>query len=166
MMTEPLFLTKVKLAAALVLAFSVLNGVKGWCAYQASSAEHRPAQRAKSLDAPSRKNKEPRTDLHGDALPPGALARFGTIKQRPGGWELAVTPDGKTVIFLGGHVLRFLDATTGELRRTLQLPGRARSYNPVLSPDGRFAAIGEELGGMNVWETASGKKVHAFAGGP
>ncbi len=107
-------------------------------------------------------------DLHGDPLPPGALARLGTIRHRPASSELAVTPDGKTVVTCSysGRVLRFYDAATGRLRRTRRLPVPAWGQS-VLSPDGRFVACRETYGlsGMTVWETAGGRQVHAFAGG-
>jgi RNA polymerase sigma factor (sigma-70 family) len=107
-----------------------------------------------------------RTDLYGDPLPPGALARFGTLRNRPASSDLAVTPDGQTVVTCSyrGRVLRFYDAATGRLRRTLQLPGAGEAQS-VLSPDGRFVAVPEGVFGMTVWETGTGKQVHAFAGG-
>lgn len=106
-----------------------------------------------------------RTDLYGDALPPGALARFGTIRNRPASSELAIAPDGKTVVTCsyGGRVLRFYEAATGRLRQTRELPGVGLARS-ALSPDGRFVAITEQFG-MKVWETGTGKLVRAFGGG-
>jgi hypothetical protein len=46
-----------------------------------------------------------RTDLYGDALPPGALARMGTLRWRHGGNRPAgVSEDGKVIITAGRDV--------------------------------------------------------------
>jgi WD40 repeat protein len=91
-------------------------------------------------------------DLYGDPLPPGALARLGTIKRRPSSGTLMVTPDGKTVMGVdySRRVVRYFDAATGELRRTCQVPG-AHSSEGMLSPTGKYLAVGEDFG-VNVWD--------------
>jgi hypothetical protein len=130
-----------------------------------------PCCRAHAAPAPARGDTVPAairpapTDRHGDPLPPGALARFGTIRYRPASSELAITPDGRTVITCGhgGRVLRFYDAATGKLRRTLEVPGPWGS-EPILSPDGRFVAILKGCD-MTLWETAGGRPVHPSAQG-
>jgi RNA polymerase sigma factor (sigma-70 family) len=151
-----------KLIAVVVGAVTVLGvTLAAGAGYLMTSPEDVPPNTPPSTE---RKPEVARQDLYGDPLPPGALARFGTIQNRPASSDLAITPDGKTVVTCAfhGRVLRFYDAGTGRLRRTMQLPGKGRCQS-VLSPDGRFVAMQEDLG-MLVCETASGKQVHAFTG--
>jgi len=84
-----------------------------------------------------------RVDLYGDPLPPGAVARLGTVRLRAGAFGVAhvFTRDGKTLITAGGddRSLRFWDVASGrEMRRidekTHQLGALA------ISPDGRTLA--------------------------
>jgi RNA polymerase sigma factor (sigma-70 family) len=108
-----------------------------------------------------------RRDLHGDPLPPGALARLGTLRQRAAESHLAVTPDGKEVVAVGPDLtVRRFDAQTGELRTTQQLP-RERSPAIWLSPSGKFALTSHSAasGGyvLELWDLASGKCVHALS---
>jgi hypothetical protein len=79
-----------------------------------------------------------RNDLYGDPLPPGALARLGTLRQRAPNSHLAVTADGKEVVSVGPELtVRRFDALTAELRATRQLPEQ-NSYRTWLSPQGTF----------------------------
>ncbi len=63
----------------------------------------------------------PRTDLHGDPLPPGALARLGTVRWRHGFAVayVAFTPDGKSLLTAAqDNTIRLWDWGTGkEIRR-------------------------------------------------
>src|SRR5262249_29607759 len=73
-------------------------------------------------------------DLHRDDLPPGAVARGGTVRFRHASSAIAISPDGK-ILASGGHdnQIRLFDASTGkELRR---LAGhQARTYAPEFDP--------------------------------
>src|SRR6059058_3780779 len=67
----------------------------------------------------------PRTDLHGDRLPKGALARLGTVRLRHGSWVSALTfsPDGRRVLsFSALPAVHHWDARTGRLERLARLP--------------------------------------------
>ncbi|HEY7155866.1 MAG TPA: sigma-70 family RNA polymerase sigma factor [Gemmataceae bacterium] len=99
-----------------------------------------------------------RKDVHGDPLPPGALARFGTVRQRAPDSHLAVTADGKEVIAVsGGLTVRRFDARTGELRAVRQLPGATASrYWAWLSPRGTFVLAASISGtgsyNLDLWD--------------
>src|SRR5262249_18760333 len=71
--------------------------------------------------APKAGGGNPWTDSHGDLLPPGALARLGTVRLRHSAHvsSVAFSPDGKTLA--SGeydHAIRLWDVATGkEIRR-------------------------------------------------
>jgi WD40 repeat protein len=74
--------------------------------------------------------KTPRTDLYGDPLPPGAVARLGTMRLRHAdGRALAFSKDSKHLISCNheGEV-RVWDVATGTLVRRTRLAGKAREY--------------------------------------
>src|SRR5262245_28229638 len=70
---------------------------------------------------PPRPKTPPRTDAHGDPLPPGARARLGTVRFRPGGAVagVAFAPDGQTLATsdYSGAITLIETATGRELRR-------------------------------------------------
>src|SRR5262249_53767921 len=82
------------------------------------------------------------TDLYGDPLPKGALARLGTVRWRLGeaGNAIALAPDGKTVVAAGAGMLRFWDAVTGKELRRLDVKEDA-ILDVVFSPDGKTLAV-------------------------
>src|SRR5207244_2817126 len=81
------------------------------------------------------------TDQYGDALPPGAFARLGTVRfrhpNRAG--PLAYSPDGKTLLS-AGKTIRVWDIATGKPVREIACP-HSTVFSVAISPDGRF--IGE-----------------------
>src|SRR5438876_1596119 len=72
-----------------------------------------------SQDArPNVTNNEHRTDVYGDPLPAGAIARLGTIRFRHdtiSGPTTAFSPDGKWLAASSYHSLRLWEMTTGRL---------------------------------------------------
>jgi RNA polymerase sigma factor (sigma-70 family) len=106
---------------------------------------------------------EARNDRYGDPLPPGALARLGTVRQRAPDSQLAVTADGKEIVAFGQDLtVRRFDAQTGALRSVRRLPGqhnlRLRYW---LSPRGTFAlTTGYERPGecyLDLWDLGEGR---------
>src|SRR5262245_892153 len=76
------------------------------------------------------------TDLYGDPLPPGALARLGTLRLRmkDGAGAIALSPDGKAVAAAGHDAVRLWDAATGKEVRRFEGPFGS-VWHLAFSPD-------------------------------
>jgi RNA polymerase sigma factor (sigma-70 family) len=96
------------------------------------------------------------TDLHGDPLPAGAVARLGTIRFRHGSRVncASVSPDGKRLATAGrdGNV-RLWDVATGREVGVLT-KGRTNLCCAVFSPDGKALAVGDEEM-IRLWDVAA-----------
>ncbi len=101
-------------------------------------------------------------DQYGDPLPPGALARLGTIRLHAVGAKVALSADGKTIITasLGGKI-KYWDTATGILGAQRQLPIQSTS-STFLSPDGKILATGkyEADSAIDIWEITAEKRLH------
>jgi WD40 repeat protein len=106
-----------------------------------------------------------RVDEHGDPLPPGAVARLGTLRFRDDGWvrALAYAPDGKTLASAGWRHIHLWDAATGKLRRRF-LGDNVRVHCLAFSTDGRWLASGGDDGLIRLWDAATGKEVRQLRG--
>jgi len=85
-----------------------------------------------------------RTDVYGDPLPPGVLARIGSSRLRhnataPVSW-VGFTPDGNMVISEAGGQFRFWDARTEKLIG--EINARLAEGPDAVSPDGKLLAVG------------------------
>ena len=104
-MLRAMILAKTKLAAVVLLAVGLVVGGAGILTHRiliAQSAEPYPmpqsAAIASRVDPPESDEKKPaRTDGYGDPLPPGALARIGTLR-----WRLSRLSSGRWVIHWHG----------------------------------------------------------------
>jgi WD40 repeat protein len=102
-----------------------------------------------------------RTDLYGDPLPPGAVARLGTIRLRHLGAEMAFSADGKRLISCDDEgEVRVWDVATGKRVGKKRLswgsePGQLG--NVTLSPDGAMAALWDGVI-LHLCDTNTGKK--------
>jgi len=110
-----------------------------------------------------------RTDRYGDGLPPGAIARIGTVRFRHfGGFEsLLISLDGTRVYALGkGTPIRCWDCSSG---KELQCLGNAdEDYQSMaLSPDGKTLATDGWHSGVGhvvrLWDAESGTELHELA---
>ncbi len=95
------------------------------------------------------------TDLYGDPLPVGAIARMGTVRfrhEQPVN-SVAFSPDGK-MLAVGGRdkAIRLWEAATGKLIRKLDV-SRIRSVS--FSPDGKRLASGHDDTTVLVWDVDS-----------
>jgi RNA polymerase sigma factor (sigma-70 family) len=150
-----------KLGAMLIVALGIMSvGIAaispGSSVKKSADESSRVPMRFAQAAAKTAAQDRPRTDRHGDALPPGATARLGTVRFRQGWWvlDLAFSPDGKTLALAGlGQGLGLWDVKTGKQIR--QLPAGERIRSVAFSPNGKLVAT---IGNVSaVWDVASGK---------
>ena len=94
---------------------------------------------ALALVAEAQQNQPPDRDLHGDPLPPGAVARLGTVRFRHDSPIIyaGFLPGGKNVISVSNDgVICVWEFPSGkDIRRLEALPANERSTRP---PKGRL----------------------------
>jgi len=108
----------------------------------------------------------PRTDLYGDALPPGAIARLGTMRwrQSSGVTCVAFSPDGK-LLAAGSGVkdgsIYLWEVATGKVRRRLQ--GHTHEVQTIaFSSDGKRLASCSVDSTIRLWSVATGQELWRF----
>ncbi len=145
------------LGGALILSISLLAAGAGVSRYVPVAPPETEPTEAPATSAEARK------DRYGDPLPPGALARLGTVRQRAPDSQLAVTVDGKEIVAVGhDRTVRRFDAQTGELRSIRQLPKASGvlQYEAWLSPRGTYLLTetdSEPRYHLALWDLAAGK---------
>jgi RNA polymerase sigma factor (sigma-70 family) len=115
------------------------------------------AKQPAALEPPAGKAKAG-FDFHGDALPPQAVMRLGTLRFRHGSAAvtLAADPSGKLLASGGTDgVVRLWDASSG--RNLARLPGHEYAIMAAFSPDGKWLAV-TGAQGVRVWD-AAGRRV-------
>jgi WD40 repeat protein len=113
-----------------------------------------------------------RTDRHGDPLPPGAVARLGTTRFRPGEsiYQVRMAPDGNEVACLAGSVdeqrILVWDERTGKEVPRPKLPGSGPAVVALAySPLGKLLAATEDgAGTSHLWDASQGKPIRAVPG--
>ncbi|HEY7425903.1 MAG TPA: sigma-70 family RNA polymerase sigma factor [Gemmataceae bacterium] len=123
------------------------------------TASERPAQE---------RDKPIRTDRYGDSLPPGALARLGTLRLRHGTGvhSLEFTRDGKGLITAGRwEPIRFWDTITGRMLRQFGDDRDDRVYAAALSPDGRTLVGRVAVSDLCLWDAATGTVLRRLEAG-
>jgi WD40 repeat protein len=108
------------------------------------------------------------TDLLGDLLPDGALARVGTLRFRCPFelFQLTFSPDGKILAVAGGDGLHLWEFPSGKERFHITAAGGAPN-DPTrhmvtavaFSPDGKTMAVGAPDASMRLWDVADGKEL-------
>ncbi|MCI0464171.1 MAG: WD40 repeat domain-containing protein [Gemmataceae bacterium] len=116
-----------------------------------------PAQSPSSPPIP------PRLDPHGDALPVGALQRYGKIERlRQGGsvLVLALSPDGKILASAGsqGTVCLWEFPSGNELRTLSGHEGAV--YALAFAPDGKTLVSGGADKSIRFWDLANGQQTY------
>jgi RNA polymerase sigma factor (sigma-70 family) len=187
-MVRVLLASQGKPAIALVLALGLIGAGAATLLAHHAKEEGLPAA-SPALPPVAAPRPEPPVnglDQRGDALPPGALARLGSIRLRHGDdvYFLEFAADGKTVFSGGSNLpIRAWEVATGkeigQFGTQPSLPGRSsrRSWGHAFSPDGRFLAAsfryGQRVGGgtkpasktfneFHVWDAATAKEVGRF----
>lgn len=135
-----------------------------------SSDGQKPADEKKPVAADKgAADKRPvRTDLYGDPLPAGAIARLGTLRLRHPRWVSSVSfsPDGKTLVSGGqDRTIRFWELESGKLVRKIPAPHWSRTDDLVLyCPDGKTVASTSygSGGAIRLWEASTGKPIRTF----
>jgi RNA polymerase sigma factor (sigma-70 family) len=164
--TTTLLLAKVRnLAVWAILALVVLGGaaLTGQALWSGS-----PPTAVPPTPTTDRRDREPLpgppADLHSDPLPPGAVARLGTVRFRQEEWvgPFATAPDGKTLAAVAGRSVIFWDAASGRPMRRLTLD--AGLHCLAISPDGKFAAVGDDEGVIHLLDAATAKAVRLLLG--
>ncbi len=94
-------------------------------------------------------------DLYGDPLPPGAVARLGTVRLRHAGAKVVFSKDGSQLISCDRDgEIRIWDVASGKLVWRQQLPGKPRK-------DKRFVAVSLSPGGTMA-ATWDGETVYLY----
>jgi WD40 repeat protein len=121
------------------------------------AASSAPSQTETRAEPPSKTA----VDLHGDALPPGAVARFGTLRLRHRSEveQMAISPDGSLLASAGAgaHVW---DLKTGQ--EVERFRGKLQAEKMAFSADGKTLLSGSEAGVLQQWDVSSGKLLETF----
>jgi WD40 repeat protein len=83
---------------------------------------------------------------------------------KPGVGGLSLSRDGKTLVVAGGDAkIRFVDTTTGEVRRTLA--GHTNAvYRAVFSPDEKLLASSSRDTTARIWDVSAGRELYSLNG--
>jgi WD40 repeat protein len=117
----------------------------------------------------------PRKDCYGDPLPPGAVARLGTVRLRHSDSVSSVffSRDGRALITCGEFdavttptataAVCVWDAATGRLLRRFAEPRKNTRYY-ALAPEGDTLAVrGRAYGTIDLWQVSTGKLLRGLA---
>lgn len=147
--------SRFKAMAALALSTGLLVVTAGMVARQPIG----PADQRKELvTGATVPGPAARRDLLGDPLPPGALARLGSLRFRVSGGWLGFSPDGKTL----GVGEDLWDPATGARLRSLPLPPH-RPFG-AYSPDFRLMAAWGGEKPLQMWDVATGEERQILKG--
>lgn len=173
-----MFLTKMKFAMAILLALGVVGAGAGVVVHQSLLAKAGQVELPEGLKEVAQKAAKPnpegerqslRTDFFSDPLPPGALLRLGTLRQRYHlqlRWNSQLLPDGSTLLLGAPNEVRWLERATGRKIDSWPLP--KEDVVCGFSPDGRLALLAEcekyDVKTLHLWDLRARKKLRTFQG--
>jgi WD40 repeat protein len=113
------------------------------------------------------KDAETNQDCFGDLLPPGAVARLGTLRFRHGEdiHRMTFSPDGRLLATAGASLkqVRVWDVATGKC--VLELPPRKTAVDQVaLSADGKLLGVGGDDGLIRLWDVVQATELRPIPG--
>lgn len=150
---------KTVMAVLMVLGACAVAATTG--RFAAQQPEAKPAQPMIAEAGPTKplEKTQKRVDRYGDPLPPGAIARLGTVRLRHSGRVnvVAFAPDG-TALISGDEKgeMRLWDPATGKLLRTFVDPLHHCVGALAFSPDGKWFASG--IARLSLWNVADGTR--------
>jgi RNA polymerase sigma factor (sigma-70 family) len=169
-----MFVSRAKTIGSLVLIASLIAMGAGMLAGAAGNADQGPPTKEAPLARPPQGAKDNRpTDALGDALPPGAVARLGTVRWRHSSpVTFLALPNATTAISAAkDRFVRVWDWSSGkELRQFGPGPrarestdgfvvlGRPTEMVVAVSADGKVLATKFDEPVVNLWQVATGKK--------
>lgn len=149
----------VKLLAMLPLSIILFAQLAG-TDVQADAEALRQNEQSQASDGATVAKQVARTDVYGDPLPPGALARLGTIRLRHdhnyGYLATALSPDGKTLATGGSRSLRLWSLADGKL--LWQVRENYHYGMMKFSPNGKWLF----MSGENLLDPATGRLLVRF----
>jgi len=129
------------------------------------------AQERKVVASEPGLNRGSRTDVYGEPLPPGVLARMGTLRDYigEGSSRIIFSPDGRFVTATSEFIkppLRLWDPETGRVVRDLkELAIKGIGIRHVaFSSDGKLVAAADSAGTVRLGSTDTGRKIREFPG--
>jgi RNA polymerase sigma factor (sigma-70 family) len=150
---------KARIGMALLLLAGLVGAGAGLLAGGDADPPQVPAVETRAVQNPEEK-RPLHTDLFGEPLPEGAIARLGTSRFRHGGQitALALSPDGKTLASAGnGGVIRLWDPANG--KQVGRLSHEKMVVSLAMSPDGKLLAAGTWFGPVLLYDLARGRLV-------
>ncbi len=145
---QALMFSNFKVVAGLAAFIGILALGAGWTTqlFRHNIAEHASDESQVALDIAEPEliaNTATRKDYYGDPLPPGVLARMGSVQFRHPAAAWAFSADGKNLLSVRSDSLYCWDVGTGKLVRNLPVPIAPKETRErvLLSSDGKIAVI-------------------------
>jgi RNA polymerase sigma factor (sigma-70 family) len=136
---------KLKVTLGLMLLVGAFAAGAGMLAQSQPAAQQIEPRAAAKATEPEKAKEQPPTDRYGDPLPPGAIARLGTLRLRHQEMVRSVvfSRDGKTALASDtqGNIVVW-DVATGREVRHIQRDTASPSETLALSADGKTLACG------------------------